>query len=58
MSIPTLMVFREQVQLYGEPGALPEQMLEQLIERVLEIDMAEVHAALAAQQADGPDEGR
>ena len=27
MSIPTLMVFREQVQLYGEPGALPEQML-------------------------------
>ena len=57
-SVPTLMVFREQVQLYGEPGALPEQMLEQLIERVLEIDMAEVHAALAAQQADGPDEGR
>ncbi|MFM7616176.1 MAG: thioredoxin [Actinomycetes bacterium] len=58
MSIPTLMVFREQVQLYGEPGALPEQMLEQLIERVLEIDMAEVHASLAAQAAEGPDEGR
>ena len=58
MSIPTLMVFREQIQLYGEPGALPEQMLEQLIERVLEIDMAEVHAAVAAQQAEGPDEGR
>ena len=58
MSIPTLMVFREQVQLYGEPGALPEQMLEQLIERVLEIDMAEVHAAVAAQGAEGPDEGR
>ena len=58
MSIPTLMVFREQVQLYGEPGALPEQMLEQLIERVLEIDMAEVHAALAAQTAEGPDDAR
>ena len=58
MSIPTLMVFREQVQLYGEPGALPEQMLEQLIERVLEIDMAEVHASLAAQATEGPDEGR
>jgi hypothetical protein len=27
-------------------------------ERVLEIDMAEVHAAVAAQQAEGPDEGR
>ena len=58
MSIPTLMVFREQVQLYGEPGALPEQMLEQLLERVLEIDMAEVHAAVAAQAAEGPDEAR
>ncbi|MEY3362283.1 MAG: hypothetical protein RL531_2002 [Actinomycetota bacterium] len=58
MSIPTLMVFREQVQLYGEPGALPEQMLEQLIDRVREIDMAEVHASLAAQAAEGPDEGR
>ncbi|MFM7061470.1 MAG: thioredoxin [Actinomycetes bacterium] len=58
MSIPTLMVFREQVQLYGEPGALPEQMLEQLITRVLEIDMADVHASLAAQAAEGPDEGR
>lgn len=58
MSIPTLMVFREQVQLYGEPGALPEQMLEQLIGRVREIDMVEVHATLAAQAAEGPDEGR
>ena len=58
MSIPTLMVFREQVLLYNEPGALPGQMLEQLIGRVLEIDMAEVHAAVAAQAAEGPDEGR
>jgi thioredoxin 1 len=58
MSIPTLMVFREQVQLYGEPGALPEQMLEQLIGRVRDIDMVEVHATLAAQAAEGPDEGR
>jgi thioredoxin 1 len=58
MSIPTLMVFREQVQLFGEPGALPEQMLEQLIGRVREIDMVEVHATLAAQAAEGPDEGR
>lgn len=50
MSIPTLMVFREEVLLYNEPGALPGPMLEQLIERVLELDMAEVHAAVAAQQ--------
>ncbi|MFM7270949.1 MAG: thioredoxin [Actinomycetes bacterium] len=50
MSIPTLMVFREEVLLYNEPGALPGPMLEQLIERVLELDMSEVHAAVAAQQ--------
>jgi thioredoxin 1 len=58
MSIPTLMVFREQVLLYNEAGALPGPMLEQLIERVVALDMAEVHAAVAAQQAEGPDEGR
>jgi thioredoxin len=53
MSIPTLMVFREQVLLYNEAGALPGPMLEQLITRVLELDMAEVHAAVAAQRDEG-----
>ena len=53
MSIPTLMVFREQVLLYNEAGALPGPMLEQLITRVLELDMAEVHAAVEAQRDEG-----
>ena len=46
-SIPTLMVIRDNVVLYAQPGALPEQALEQLIARAREIDMDEVRAGLA-----------
>jgi thioredoxin 1 len=49
-SIPTLMAFREGVLVYSQPGALPPQALDQLIGAVRELDMAEVHAAVAAQQ--------
>ena len=48
-SIPTLMVFREQVILYAEAGALPPAALENLIEQVRGLDMAEVHKEIAAQ---------
>ena len=41
-SIPTLMVIRDKVALYAQPGALPEQALEQLIAKAREIDMDEV----------------
>jgi thioredoxin 1 len=46
-SIPTLMVIRDHVVLYARPGALPEQALEQLIAKARELDMDEVHQALA-----------
>jgi thioredoxin 1 len=49
MSIPTLIVFREQVLLYAQPGALPAQALDQLIARVKELDMDEVRRQLAEQ---------
>jgi thioredoxin 1 len=49
-SIPTLMAFREGVLVYSQPGALPPQALEELIGAVRGLDMAEVHAAVAAQQ--------
>jgi thioredoxin 1 len=54
-SIPTLMAFREGVLVYSQPGALPPQALDQLIGAVRELDMSEVHAAVAAQQAQGGD---
>jgi thioredoxin len=47
-SIPTLMIVRDKVVLYAQPGALPEQALEQLITQAREIDMDEVRASLAA----------
>ena len=51
-SIPTLMVFRDQIVLYSQPGALPPDMLEDLISQVREVDMDEVRAQLAAHQAE------
>ena len=51
-SIPTLMAFREGVLLYSQPGALPAQQLEKLIEAVRGVDMADVHKQVAEQQAD------
>ncbi|HLE60396.1 MAG TPA: thioredoxin [Thermoanaerobaculaceae bacterium] len=49
-SIPTLMVFREKVLLYAQPGMVPAEALEELIGKVKALDMAEVHAEVANQQ--------
>jgi thioredoxin len=49
-SIPTLMVFREKVLLYAQPGMLPAEVLEELIGKVKALDMAEVHAEVAKQE--------
>ena len=48
-SIPTLMVFREQVIIYAEAGALPASALDQLIDQVKSLDMDQVRADIAAQ---------
>ncbi|MGQ0579260.1 MAG: thioredoxin [Betaproteobacteria bacterium] len=52
-SIPTLMVFREKVMLLSQPGALPASALESIINKVRELDMAEVHREIAASEAAG-----
>jgi thioredoxin 1 len=54
MSIPTLMIFREQVLIYSQPGALPAPALTDLIEKVRALDMEAVHAEIAKQQANTP----
>jgi thioredoxin 1 len=51
MSIPTLMVFRENILVFSQPGALPGHVLEDLIAQVRALDMAEVHRAVAEQNA-------
>jgi len=48
-SIPTLMVFREKVVLLQQAGALPGQALEQVLTQAKSLDMAKVHAEIAAQ---------
>jgi thioredoxin 1 len=52
-SIPTLMVFREQVVLFQQAGALPGQALDQVLNQAKALDMAKVHAEVAAQNAGG-----
>ena len=49
-SIPTLVIFREKVILFQQPGALPGSALEQVITQAKAIDMAKVHAEVASQQ--------
>ena len=51
-SIPTLMVFREQVLLFNQAGALSAGQLETLLQQVAELDMAQIHAEIAAREAD------
>ena len=50
-SIPTLMVFRDQVILYSQAGALPPASLDDLIEKVRQVDMEDVHRRIAEQEA-------
>ena len=46
MSIPTLMAFRDQVLLYAQPGALRQAALEELIGKIVALDMDEVRRQL------------
>jgi len=57
MSIPTLMIFREQILLYAQPGALPKEALDDLIGQVLALDMDEVRRQIAEAQAQEATQG-
>lgn len=51
-SIPTLMIFREQIMLFNEAGSLPESQLKEILGKALELDMEDVRADIAKQQAE------
>jgi thioredoxin 1 len=53
-SIPTLMIVRDNVVLYSQPGALPEAALEDLITQAKAVDMDTVRAEVAAQAGAKP----
>ena len=50
-SIPTLMAFRDDVLVYREAGALPAPALASLIDQVRELDMVDLKAKIAEEQA-------
>ncbi len=52
-SIPTLMIFRDGVLLFNQPGALPAPALEDLIGKVKKLDMVAVKAEIEAQSHEG-----
>lgn len=49
-SIPTLMVFRDQILLFNQAGALPPAQLEDVLAKVKELDMDEVRKSIQEQQ--------
>lgn len=51
-SIPTIAIFREQIQLFRQPGALPEEALTSLVDQTLGLDMEEVRAKIAEAEAE------
>ena len=50
-SIPTLMIFRDGILVFAQPGALPARSLEKLIAAVEELDMDDVRAQVEAAKA-------
>jgi thioredoxin 1 len=51
-SIPTLMIFRDQVLVFARPGMMPGPALDELVEKVKALDMADVHRKVAEQEAE------
>ncbi|WP_326769572.1 thioredoxin [Streptomyces sp. NBC_01591] len=49
-SIPTLMIVRENVAVFAQPGALPEAALEDVIGQARKLDMDEVRKSIEEQQ--------
>ncbi len=49
VSIPTLVVIRDRVMIASQPGLLPEDVLEDLIQKVKALDMQQLHKELDSQ---------
>lgn len=54
-SIPTVAIFREQILLYLEPGALPAEGLDHILEQIMGLDMDEVRSEIAEAEAAAPE---
>ena len=56
-SIPTLMVFRDQIIVFSQPGALPQGAFEQVVQKAKTLDMEEVRRQMQEQEKDEPRSG-
>ena len=50
-SIPTLMVFRDQIIVYSQPGAMPQGAFEQVVEKAKALNMDEVRKQMASRES-------
>jgi thioredoxin 1 len=55
-SIPTIMVIREGIELFFQPGAINEDLLIELAQKVSSLDMEEVKRQIAMEEAESQDE--
>ena len=55
-SIPTLMVFRDQIVVFAQPGALPQSAFEQVIGKAEALDMDAVRKSIAEREVVEPAE--
>lgn len=51
-SIPTLVVFRDGIGIFGQPGMLPAEALDELLDKVRALDMDQVRAEVAKQEGE------
>lgn len=49
-SIPTLMIFRDQITIFSQAGSLPESGLNEVIAKTKELDMDQVRKEVAEKQ--------
>ena len=54
-SIPTLVAFRDQIGVFSQPGALPEEALEDLIGQITDLDMDAIREEIAEETHDHAD---
>lgn len=56
-SIPTLMVFRENVLLFEQPGVMPAAALDQLVKQIRELDMDKIRKEIEEEEKKAEAEG-
>ena len=54
-SIPTTIAFKQEIGVFMQPGALPENALRDLIKTLIDLDMDEVREEMAKKKAENPD---